>query len=52
MMTQKGEGVALGITAAGADDIFRAKDGIIARSDRVLMPAGIYPRMWVTKTDL
>lgn len=52
LMSQKGEGVALAITTAGADDMFRAKDGIVARSDRVLMPAGIYPRMWVTKTDL
>lgn len=47
LFTQKGEGVALGITLMDSESIFKAVEGNVVRSDRVFMPAGTYPKMWV-----
>jgi tRNA pseudouridine55 synthase len=46
MMTQKGEGVALGIALMSGEEMGRAREGIALRTDRVLMEPGTYPRMW------
>jgi H/ACA ribonucleoprotein complex subunit 4 len=46
LMTQKGEVVALGVTLMGALDIFKADEGFVVRTDRVLMPTGVYPTVW------
>ncbi len=47
LFTQKGEGVALGVTLMDSESIFKAVEGNVVRSDRVFMPAGTYPKMWV-----
>ena len=50
-MTAKGEGVALGVAQMKADDMQHAKEGIAARTDRVFMETGTYPKMWETKAS-
>ncbi len=47
LFTQKGEGVALGVTLMDSESIFKALEGNVVRSDRVFMPAGTYPKMWI-----
>ncbi len=46
ILTQKGEGVGVGIAQLGAEQMVEAKDGIAAIPERVLMPQGTYPRSW------
>jgi len=46
LMTQKGEGVALGIALMAGEEMGRAREGIALRTDRVFMEPGTYPRMW------
>jgi len=49
LFTQKGEAVALAKAALATDDILNFDHGIAAKSERVLMPPGTYPRMWQTR---
>jgi len=46
VLTQKGEGVGVGIAQLGAEQMVEAADGIAVLPERVLMPQGTYPRSW------
>jgi tRNA pseudouridine55 synthase/H/ACA ribonucleoprotein complex subunit 4 len=48
--TLKGELVALGKSLKSADEIARMDKGVIAETTRVVMPRGVYPRTWKTKS--
>ena len=50
LMTQKGEGVALGIAQMSGEEMGKAREGIALRTDRVFMEPGTYPKMWETST--
>ncbi len=44
--TQKGEAVALSKALASTEEILRVNHGLVAKTQRVLMPRGAYPKMW------
>ncbi len=44
--TQKGEAVALSKALASTEAILHMNHGLVAKTQRVLMPRGVYPRMW------
>lgn len=46
IFTLKGEAVALGTAVASTEDMLKATHGIMVKTDRVLMPRGIYPKLW------
>lgn len=46
LMSQKGEGVGLGLAQMAGEEMTRAREGIAAKTDRVFMEPGTYPRMW------
>ncbi|MEM2092764.1 MAG: RNA-guided pseudouridylation complex pseudouridine synthase subunit Cbf5 [Candidatus Bathyarchaeia archaeon] len=46
IFTLKGEAVALGRAEASTDEILDMYHGIVARTERVLMPRGTYPKYW------
>jgi len=46
VFTQKGEAVALAKALASTEQILRMEHGFVAKSQRVLMPRGIYPKAW------
>lgn len=46
ILTQKGETVALAKALASTEQILKIDHGIIATTQRVLMPRGTYPKMW------
>ena len=46
VMTQKGEAVALMKADMSSGKIQAESNGIAATTERVLMPTGIYPKMW------
>lgn len=46
IFTLKGEAVALGTAMASTEEILKATRGIIVKTDRVIMPRGIYPKLW------
>jgi H/ACA ribonucleoprotein complex subunit 4 len=46
VMTQKGEGIALSKASMATEDIMKMDHGLVAKTLRVLMPRGVYPRMW------
>ena len=46
VLTQKGEGIALGRTVLPPEEIARAREGIAVQSYRVLMKPGTYPKLW------
>lgn len=46
ILTLKGEAVALGRAVADAEEIMRVEHGVVANTERVLMPRGTYPRCW------
>jgi len=46
VFTLKGEAVALAKAAASTDEILEMEHGIVAGTERVLMPRGIYPKRW------
>lgn len=46
LLTDKGEGVALAIAEMTAQQMVDAKEGLAARTNRVFMDPGTYPRMW------
>jgi H/ACA ribonucleoprotein complex subunit 4 len=46
ILTQKGEAVALAKALASTEQILKMSHGLIAKTTRVLMPRGIYPKAW------
>jgi len=46
VMTQKGEGVALSKALVSSEDTVKMSHGLVAKTMRVLMPRGVYPKMW------
>jgi len=46
LITQKGEGVALAESRMSSREMVERKEGIAARTSRVFMEPGTYPRMW------
>jgi H/ACA ribonucleoprotein complex subunit 4 len=51
LKTLKGEAVALAKSNDSSDRIAKARSGIVASSERVLMIRGRYPQMWKKHTD-
>jgi len=51
VVTQKGEGVALSKALMPTDDIMKMNHGLVAKTVRVLMPRGVYPKMWHKKNS-
>jgi len=49
--TLKGELVALGKALKNADEIARMDKGIVVKTTRVIMPRGIYPKSWKSKSQ-
>ncbi|MFX1483301.1 MAG: RNA-guided pseudouridylation complex pseudouridine synthase subunit Cbf5 [Promethearchaeota archaeon] len=50
LKTLKGEAVAVATSTDTSDRILKAKSGIVAKSDRVLMERGRYPSLWKKKS--
>lgn len=46
LMTDKGEGIGLGIAKMDATEMIRAKEGFAVMLKRVFMEPGTYPKMW------
>jgi len=46
VMTQKGEAVALAKALVSTEEMLELNRGIVAKTNRVLMPRGVYPKMW------
>lgn len=44
--TLKGEAVALARTEVSSEEILNMGHGVVAKTERVLMPRGTYPRVW------
>jgi len=46
VMTQKGEAVALARALVTTEVMLQSNRGLVAKTARVLMPRGVYPKMW------
>jgi len=46
IFTQKGEAIALSKTLEPTEKILEMNHGIVAKTQKVLMPRGVYPKMW------
>ncbi len=46
VLTQKEEAVSLMRALASTDEVLKMNRGLVAKSKRVLMPRGVYPRKW------
>jgi H/ACA ribonucleoprotein complex subunit 4 len=46
VFTLKGEAVALAKVAASTEEILNMEHGVVAKTERVLMPRGTYPKCW------
>jgi H/ACA ribonucleoprotein complex subunit 4 len=46
VLTLKGEAVALAKAITSAEEILNMEHGVVAETERVLMPRGTYPRCW------
>jgi len=46
ILTQKGEAVTLSKAFVSSEKILNMDHGFVARTERVLMPRGVYPKMW------
>jgi H/ACA ribonucleoprotein complex subunit 4 len=46
ILTQKGEGVAIAKAIASTEQVLRMNHGLVAKTTRVLMPRGTYPKAW------
>jgi len=46
ILTQKGEAVAIARALASTEEIVEMDHGLVAKTERVLMPRGTYPAMW------
>ena len=51
VMTLKGELVALGRAQMSTEEIIQAKKGIAVKTIRVIMPTGMYPKLWKRKEE-
>jgi H/ACA ribonucleoprotein complex subunit 4 len=51
VMTQKGEAVALAKALASTQDVMKLNHGLVAKTQRVLMPRGVYPKLWQKKAQ-
>jgi len=49
LMTLKGEAVALAKALATTEEILEMSKGFVASTERVLMPRGLYPKLWHEK---
>ena len=49
VFTQKGEAVAWATALASTEEILAMEHGLAAKTQRVLMPRGTYPKMWRSK---
>ncbi len=49
VLTQKGEAITLSKAFVSSERILKMDHGFVARTERVLMPRGIYPKMWHKK---
>ena len=49
VLTQKGEAITLSKAFVSSEKILKMDHGFVARTERVLMPRGIYPKMWHKK---
>jgi H/ACA ribonucleoprotein complex subunit 4 len=52
LVTDRGEGIALGKARMSSEQIMASKQGVAVDTDRVFMSPGTYPRMWRFSTDL
>ncbi len=52
VFTQKGEAVSLARALASTEEILKMDHGLVAKTQRVLMPRGSYPKMWRSGTGL
>ena len=48
--TLKGEAVAVAVAAMGSEDMMKSATGIVAKTSRVVMAPGTYPKMWAKKS--
>jgi H/ACA ribonucleoprotein complex subunit 4 len=48
VLSLKGEAVALGKATVASEQILQMEHGVVASTERVLMPRGTYPRRWKT----
>jgi len=46
LLTQKGEAIALAKALASTEQILKMNHGLVAKTLRVLMPRGVYPKVW------
>lgn len=46
VFTQKGEAVALSKAVVSSENMLRMDHGFVAKTERVLMPRSVYPKMW------
>jgi H/ACA ribonucleoprotein complex subunit 4 len=46
VFTLKGEAVALAKAVASSEEILNMEHGVVAKTERVLMPRGMYPKCW------
>ncbi len=46
VFTQKGEAVALSKAVVSSESVLKMDHGFVAKTQRVLMPRGLYPKMW------
>jgi len=46
VLTLKGEAVALAKAGASTEEILNMEHGVVAKTERVLMPRGTYPKCW------
>lgn len=46
VFTQKGEAVTLSKAVVSSENILKMDHGFVAKTQRVLMPRGLYPKMW------
>jgi len=51
VFTLKGEAVALAKTLASTEAVLEMDHGLVAETRRVLMPRGVYPKMWRKSTQ-
>ncbi len=46
VFTQKGEAVAMSKASVSSESMLKMAHGFVAKTQRVLMPRGLYPKMW------
>ena len=46
VFTQKGEAVTMSKAFVSSEKMLKMDHGVVAKTQRVLMPRGLYPKMW------